>query len=125
MDPAEMSIEFLDHVQVVAPPGCEREARQFYGRLLGLAEIEKPDGLGPGVWFQVGTAELHVGVAEDFTPAHKAHPALRVGSLAELERLALLIEEAADPVRWDDRIPGRQRFFTTDPWGNRLELLTG
>ena len=32
----------LDHVQVAAPPGCEEEARRFYGELLGLEELEKP-----------------------------------------------------------------------------------
>ncbi len=26
-------------------------------------------------------------------------------------------------VEWDDRIPGRRRFFTSDPWGNPIELL--
>jgi catechol 2,3-dioxygenase-like lactoylglutathione lyase family enzyme len=31
----------LDHVQVAAPVGCEHAARDFYGRLLGLEEIEK------------------------------------------------------------------------------------
>ena len=35
----------LDHVQVAAPKGCEREARSFYGGLLGLPEIEKPEPL--------------------------------------------------------------------------------
>jgi catechol 2,3-dioxygenase-like lactoylglutathione lyase family enzyme len=64
----------LDHVQVAAPPGCEAEARAFYGELLGLEEVEKPDSLRGrgGVWFQ----QLHVGVEEDFRPARKAHPAL-------------------------------------------------
>jgi ketosteroid isomerase-like protein len=35
----------LDHVQIAAPPGCEREARRFYGDVLGLAELEKPEPL--------------------------------------------------------------------------------
>ncbi len=70
-------IEGLDHVQVAAPPGCEREARGFYGRLLGLPELEKPEALraGGGVWFGAGAQELHVGVAEDFTPATRPIPA--------------------------------------------------
>ena len=41
-----------------------------------------------GVWFAAGSAELHVGVDEGFTPAGKAHPGLRVGSDAELDTLA-------------------------------------
>ena len=69
-------IEGLDHVQVAAPPGCEREARGFYGRLLGLPELEKPEALrGGGVWFAAGAQELHVGVADDFMPARRPIPA--------------------------------------------------
>jgi catechol 2,3-dioxygenase-like lactoylglutathione lyase family enzyme len=121
-----MPVDGLDHVQVAAPPGCEREARQFYGSLLGLAEIEKPEGVraSGGAWFAAGAPELHVGVAEDFEPAPKAHPGLRVGGEGELERLAGALTEAGAEVRWDDRIEGVRRFYTNDPWGNRLELLT-
>jgi catechol 2,3-dioxygenase-like lactoylglutathione lyase family enzyme len=120
-----VGIDGLDHVQVAAPPGCEREARRFYGELLGLAELEKPAGVraGGGVWFAAGAQELHVGVAEDFTPARKAHPGLRVGSDAELEALAGALTGAGAAVEWDERIEGRRRFFTSDPWGNRVELL--
>jgi catechol 2,3-dioxygenase-like lactoylglutathione lyase family enzyme len=57
-----VAIDGLDHVQLAAPPGCEREARRFYGDLLGLSELEKPAGLGAGggVWFRAGRQELHV-----------------------------------------------------------------
>jgi hypothetical protein len=24
---------------------------------------------------------------------------------------------------WDDALPGFRRFYTADPWGNRLEVL--
>jgi hypothetical protein len=33
----------LDHVQIAAPHGCEEEARAFYGELLGLREVPKPE----------------------------------------------------------------------------------
>jgi hypothetical protein len=26
-------------------------------------------------------------------------------------------------VEWDASLPGLRRFYTADPWGNRLELL--
>ena len=118
-------IDGLDHVQVAAPPGSEREARGFYGRLLGLQELEKPEPLRArgGVWFAAGAQELHVGVSEDFTPAQKAHPGLRVGSDADLDRVAEALVAAGADVAWDDRIAGRRRFFTADPWGNRIEVL--
>lgn len=115
----------LDHVQVAAPPGCEAEARAFYGRLLGLPELEKPAGLAGrgGAWFACGARQLHVGVAADFAPATKAHPALAVDSAAGLDALAERLTGAGAPVHWADELPGVRRFFTEDPWGNRLELL--
>ncbi|WP_028065823.1 VOC family protein [Solirubrobacter soli] len=111
-------ISGLDHVQVAAPPGCEAEARAFYGGLLGLREVEKPPALAArgGVWFGF----LHVGVTPDFVPARKAHPALRV---TELEVLADRLLEAGVEVRWDEEIPGVARFYADDPWGNRLEFV--
>jgi catechol 2,3-dioxygenase-like lactoylglutathione lyase family enzyme len=117
----------IDHVQVAAPPGCEAEARRFYGQLLGLEEIPKPTALAArgGCWFRVGGQELHVGVADGHEGAEKAHPGLAVGSAAMLEQLAVRLERAGSPVEWADRseIPGRRRFHTADPWGNRIELL--
>jgi catechol 2,3-dioxygenase-like lactoylglutathione lyase family enzyme len=115
----------LDHVQVAAPPGCEAEARRFYGELLGLEEIAKPEPLraAGGAWFSLGAQQLHVGVAEPFTAAAKAHPALAVAGEPELRALAERLAAAGAPVRWDDRLPDAARFYTHDPWGNRLELL--
>ena len=117
----------LDHVQVAAPAGCEDDARRFYGALLGLDELEKPPLLAArgGVWFGVGEQQLHVGVADGFAPATKAHPALRISSRAALDRLAARLEEHGIDVRWADpeEIPGGARFFVDDPWGNRIELL--
>jgi catechol 2,3-dioxygenase-like lactoylglutathione lyase family enzyme len=116
----------LDHVQVAAPPGCEAEARGFYGALLGLAEVEKPEPLRArgGAWFALGRGgqQLHVGVEEDFAPARKAHPALAVDAAA-FDALAERLLGAGVEVRWDDSIPGTRRFYADDPWGNRLELV--
>jgi catechol 2,3-dioxygenase-like lactoylglutathione lyase family enzyme len=118
----------LDHVQVAAPPGCERDARRFYGSLLGLEEVAKPASLAArgGAWFALGPGgqQLHIGVEEDFAPARKAHPALVV-SAGALEALAERLVEAGCEVRWDSSIPGVARFYVDDPWGNRLELMAG
>ena len=114
----------LDHVQVAAPVGSEGEARRFYGELLGMDEVRKPDALRArgGAWFACGDRQLHVGIAEPFAPATKAHPALLVHS-SELDRLAQQLEAAGREVRWDEAIPGTRRFYTADPWGNRIELV--
>ena len=92
--------------------------------MLGLAELAKPAALAArgGVWFACGAQQLHVGVAADFAPAAKAHPAFAVGP-GGLDALAERLTLAGAPVHWDDELAGVARFYTEDPWGNRLELL--
>jgi catechol 2,3-dioxygenase-like lactoylglutathione lyase family enzyme len=111
----------IDHVQVAAPAGCEGAARAFYGGLLGLTEIPKPEALAGrgGCWFRAGEQELHVGVEEPFAPARKAHPGLVANELAALaERL----RDAGHEVSFDESISGAARFHVADPFGNRLEV---
>jgi catechol 2,3-dioxygenase-like lactoylglutathione lyase family enzyme len=114
----------LDHVQIAAPPGCEEAARAFFGGLLGLREVEKPEPLRArgGAWFALGDRQLHVGVEADFAPARKAHVALRTDP-ARLDELAERLAAAGAPVTWDESLPGERRFYSADPWGNRIELL--
>lgn len=121
-----MGIVGLDHVQLAAPAGCEAEARRFFGDVLGLSELEKPEALQArgGVWFAIGSQQLHVGVSEAFAAARKAHPALLV-TPGGLDALAVRLREAGAPVSWDITIPDLRRFFTEDPWGNRIELVEG
>ncbi|MFL6049832.1 MAG: VOC family protein [Gaiellales bacterium] len=115
----------IDHVQVAAPPGCEPAARSFYGGLLALAEVDKPAPLAErgGCWFAVGGQQLHVGVAQPFTPSAKAHPALTMSDSGALEALAARLQAEGYPVQRDDVVAGTARFYVHDPFGNRLELL--
>jgi catechol 2,3-dioxygenase-like lactoylglutathione lyase family enzyme len=112
----------LDHIQIAAPEGCEAAAREFYGSILGMEEIEKPPILRArgGCWFQCGYQQLHIGVERDFRPAKKAHPAFVVADLDELRG-----ELAAQGIAVvDDReLPATRRFYAEDPWGNRLEFI--
>lgn len=117
----DAAIVGLDHVQLTAPRGAEERARAFYGDILGLEEIAKPEALAGrgGVWFRCGDRELHIGVEDEFRPQRKAHPAFRVTNLAELRAR---LELAGAPVKDDVALPGRTRFETRDPFGNRLEF---
>jgi catechol 2,3-dioxygenase-like lactoylglutathione lyase family enzyme len=114
----------LDHVQVAAPPNSEAEARRFYGSLLGLEEISKPDGVAAtgGAWFACGAQQLHIGVQDPFIASKKAHPGFAVPDARTLDVVAERLATAGAPVRWDDRIANVRRFYTEDPWGNRLEI---
>lgn len=112
----------FDHVQLAAPIGSEDEARRFFGDLLGMQEVPKPEKLRVrgGVWFQCGTQTLHIGVETAFVPAKKAHPAFLVQSI---EALMQHLKENSVPIRIDEEIPDVIRFFAEDPFGNRLEFM--
>lgn len=117
-----MSIAAIAHVQLAMPPGQEDIARAFYGGVLEMKETPKPEPLRSrgGVWFAAGSAQIHLGVEEDFRPARKAHTALLVEGLAQLaERL----QGASYQVITDTFLPGYDRFYVSDPFGNRLEFM--
>lgn len=118
----KLQILAIDHVQIAAPQGCEIAARQFYGFVLGLEEIEKPLSLRArgGCWFRCGAQQLHIGVERDFRPARKAHPAFKV---ADLEGLRERLRSQHVKITEDDALRGVRRFYADDPWGNRLEFL--
>jgi catechol 2,3-dioxygenase-like lactoylglutathione lyase family enzyme len=121
VDRAPVQILGIDHVQVAAPAGCEQAARAFYGGLLGLDELPKPPLLEArgGCWFRAGAQELHVGVEDPFAPAQKAHPSFLVSDLAALTGQ---LRAAGFEVTPDEAIPGVERAYVADPFGNRLEL---
>jgi len=112
----------IDHVQIAAPAGAEPRARAFFADLLGMTEILKPVSLRGrgGLWFQCGAQQLHVGIEVNFSPAKKAHPAIRVQNLSQLR---LRLQQANIEVTGDDSLPGAKRFYVNDPFGNRLEFL--
>ncbi|ANS65777.1 hypothetical protein SLINC_3553 [Streptomyces lincolnensis] len=112
----------VDHVQLAAPPGSEDRLRAYYAGVLGMTELPKPSALAArgGCWFQAGAVQLHLGIETDFRPARKAHPGLRV---RDIEPYAARLEARGATVTWDDTLPGRRRFYSEDPVGNRLEFL--
>ena len=111
----------LHHVQVSCPAGSEDMLREFYGQVLGMAEVPKPPVLAArgGVWFRAGSCEIHFGVEDPFPPARKAHPGIAV---SDVDALAQAVAGSGALVRWDDNVPGVRRFHTQDPVGNRLEF---
>jgi hypothetical protein len=115
-------IAAVDHVQLAAPLGSEALLRAYYVGVLGMTETPKPPVLAArgGCWFRAGAVELHLGIEDDFWPARKAHPGLRVtGILAYAARL----EARGARVHRDSGLPGRRRFYSYDPVGNRLEFV--
>lgn len=48
------------------------QARKFYGDILQLEEIERPEYFIKGIWYKIGNCELHLMQCENFIlpPAH-------------------------------------------------------
>jgi catechol 2,3-dioxygenase-like lactoylglutathione lyase family enzyme len=117
-----MRIERIDHVQLAMPAGGEDDARRFYAGVLGIPELPKPPHLAVrgGVWFERGDLKIHLGVEKDFRAAKKAHPALLVSGLPAL---AEALRGAGFAVVVDEPLEGYDRIYTSDPFGNRIELM--
>jgi catechol 2,3-dioxygenase-like lactoylglutathione lyase family enzyme len=117
-----VQIKEIDHVQLAMPPGKEAEARAFYTGLLGIPETPKPPNLAKrgGCWFVRGALKVHLGVADDFHPARKAHPAFVVEDLSGLKKL---LAAAGYSCKTDEPLDGYDRIYVDDPFGNRIELM--
>lgn len=122
-----MAIVSLQHVQMIIPAGQAAEAKRFYGDLLGLKEMPRPEALSEagrtGAWYRIGEQELHLRFETD--PA--ADPALSDGHPAlitsDLEGLRAQLSAAGFDLEEAIPIEGRARFFARDPGGNRVEFL--
>lgn len=117
----KIRIKRLDHIQLCIPFGEEERAREFYTRVLGLEEIEKPDVLKPngGLWFKIADIQLHIGV-EEMQGKSKRHPAFEVEGLEEIRAH---LSEHQVLMKYEPSIPGAHRFSFFDPFGNRIELM--
>jgi catechol 2,3-dioxygenase-like lactoylglutathione lyase family enzyme len=115
----DVSFTAIDHVQLAMPPGGEDEARHFYGDILGMVELKKPEELAKrgGCWFGSGSVQIHLGVENDFQPARKAHPALRCRDYPEL---TARLRQSGVEMTLDTAIPGVTRCTFTIHLGTAL-----
>lgn len=117
-----MRILEIDHIQLAMPEDGVDRAREFYGEVLGLEEVPRPETISRnvGLWFAAGTVRVHLGVERDFQPSKKAHPAFVVEGATELfancRARGFGVTEAAD-------LEGFRRAHVYDPFGNRIEIM--
>ena len=118
----KINITRLNHVQICVPRGGEERARAFYGGVLGLTELEKPEVLkkNGGLWYEVADIQLHVGVEDAAGEPGKRHPAFEVEDLRGVR--AYLVGRGVR-VKDEPPVPGAERFSFFDPFGNRIEFL--
>lgn len=113
----------LHHVMLAIPAASEATARAFYVDILGLTEIAKPDSLASrgGLWLSSGSLDIHLGIDQDFHPVRKAHIALLFDDLDALRTRLSLHGYVVGPNECE--LPGFQRCYVSDPFGNRIELM--
>jgi glyoxylase I family protein len=116
--------EAIDHVSV--PVGDVDEAVHFYGEVLGLAQIDRPDFGFPGAWFGTGTVPLHLTTgskrrSEPHLAANEAHIAFRVDGTEDL--VARLRRADIEIYELENSPAANAQLFFHDPWGNMLEII--
>ena len=122
----------IHHVNVTVPRALESQAKYFYGVVMGLQEVPKPQesrGRG-GAWYQLGPLQLHLSIEDGENGEDglgescisKRHVCYTVTDLAQAEKK---FRDAGVEILPDDiPTPGWSRFYVRDPGGNRLEIAT-
>ena len=108
----------VNHVNVTVPPDLEQAAKHFYGEVLGLKQIPKPQGprQSIGAWYQLGSAQLHLSIEDDpKNDASNRHVCYGVADLGVAENV---LREAGVEIILDPS----PRFFVRDPAGNLIEV---
>lgn len=127
-------VKVIDHINVQVPREAEGEAKRFYGQVLGMKEIVKPDNLGRrGAHYKVSEEsgqELHLGIANAQDSVNNRNLQRHIGfQVYDLKAARQVVEDAgfeiedAEAVRSEARNFTLKRFFVRDPGGNRLEIM--
>src|SRR5882757_3983511 len=117
--PAEkIIVERIEHVAVTVSDLAR--AKHFYGEVLGLTEIPRPETFNfPGAWYRNGPTDLHIISRTVVDGESRRHVAFYV---SDIKMAARVLQLNGFPVLWERmKIPQIDRFFTHDPDGNRIE----
>lgn len=122
-----LTITSINHVQVTVPPRLEDRCKAFYGDLLGLREVEKPEPLRSrgGAWYEIGSpanpVQLHLSLEDgadgNTSKRHVCYlvPDLEAAKAHLMTHDVEITDEATEP-------NGLKRFFIRDPAGNKIEI---
>lgn len=120
-----MAVVRLQHVSIPMPSDGHARARKFFGEVLGMTEVPQPSTLVQNsvVWFAASGdgQEVHCFVDEPFRPGSvEQHLCLQVDDIEAMR--AQLAAHGVEPQE-TIVIRNRPRFFITDPFGNKVEVV--
>ncbi|CAG9621622.1 VOC family protein [Sutcliffiella rhizosphaerae] len=103
-------------------------SKQFYGGLLGLIEVERPNFDFPGAWYQIGSSQLHLiqnNGAESLRSSktidsRDGHFAIRVKSYEDT--LQYLNDHGLKVEAKPNSKSGFKQIFCMDPDNNLIEF---
>lgn len=114
----------INHVTLAVPAGEHAKVREFYGQVLGLQEVRRPEALGALydiIWSELLDILLHIDFTPPWTkPAENRHIAVEV---KDLDIVRAYLKENGVEIREAVPIPDRKRFYVLDPFGNYFEFV--
>jgi catechol 2,3-dioxygenase-like lactoylglutathione lyase family enzyme len=104
------------------------KSKEFYGKVLGLKELSRPDFDFPGAWYGIEGQQLHLIVQpssqtirqDKSLHTREGHFALRVENY--YEALNWLKQNQIEIIEKPDGKSGFAQIFCADPDGNLIEL---
>ena len=115
----------LHHVSFAVQDAAR--SRRFFGEILGLPELDRPNFNFPGAWYALGDRQLHIiespqaGRDASGRISRADHMALEVTDLEPVRRL--LREHGIDYVNGENDALGFQQVFCSDPDGHTIEFV--
>jgi catechol 2,3-dioxygenase-like lactoylglutathione lyase family enzyme len=102
------------------------KAKEFYGQIVGMTELPRPELRVPGAWYECNGVQIHlIGQSDSMKgPGVGPHIALQVEDLEEAKR-----ELKAHGIPFQELTPppsmrANPVLFVRDPDGNVVELRT-
>lgn len=95
-------------------------ALKFYTEVVGLEELPNASVFSQNKWLKLGNQELHI----VFHPVSDANEERHFAILVkDLERARTNLANRGAEIKSATPIPGVDRFFIFDPFGNRIEFV--
>lgn len=119
------SVKRLQHTSVPMSPGGDDAARAFYGGVMGMREIPKPEGLAgmTVIWFAANEDGDEVHVFQEANIGHNSAAQHLCLEVDDIEGYKSRLSEHGYEVRIPESIHNRPRLFVRDPFDNLLELV--
>jgi catechol 2,3-dioxygenase-like lactoylglutathione lyase family enzyme len=128
-----MCVKAIDHVTIVVQD--IQRSTEFYTKVLGMRQIERPNFGFPGAWFQAGNTQIHlvlqskqagsagIGEFDGLDPSLSFHYAFEVDDcdLAAKRLIELGLEIVVGPRQRPD---GVRQVYVYDPDGHLIELCS-